>query len=534
MIEGYIDRVRANKIEGWVWNSFAPDLSISIGVFDENEGILAVGLANIFRDDIFQAHKGSGAYGFELSLPLAISLKGVKIIAFEYDYELIGSPLFSTTEKKKCLLPLDIKQKMAVSFGRVKALSDYIESLEQKYSYQFLKLNQRLHDLNTQFAYSGQEVYPKTNRQCVDIIIFPPIDWSYRIQRPQRLAIELARLGFRVWYISPQMLPLVDGSPPYIIYDEPSPNLFLVKMRCVYPYVEINKAPLNGQNVELVSHALSVLMNTYQLLNVCYLVGSVGWGSLFKNIGYKQCIYDCMDWHQGFSATSPQFLEAEKELGRHAQLVICSSSSLKVYCEHSFNRNEVVLIRNATDVNLFSTMPAIRKDRSVIGYIGAIEHWFNEPLIIDVANALPEMDFILVGHISDTHNKLKNSSNIQCMGECTVDQLEFYIEQFDVGIIPFIDNDLTRHTDPVKVYEYLAAGRPVVSTPLPEIERLQPEVKIAKTTEQFIQYIKESIKDAYDITSIINKKNRVMYETWSIRATLIQSLIFTKIINSNE
>ena len=133
---------------------------------------------------------------------------------------------------------------------------------------------------------------------------------------------------------------------------------------------------------------------------------------------------------------------------------------------------------------------AIQSSRPVAGYFGAVAEWLDVDLLVEVAQALPNVDFYLIGHRSLKRvADLLRIPNVILVGEVTYEQLPSYLYAFDVALVPFKLNELTRCTNPVKVYEYLSAGKPVVSTPLPEVEMLSPMVRTAAPAEEFTKCI---------------------------------------------
>jgi glycosyltransferase involved in cell wall biosynthesis len=131
--------------------------------------------------------------------------------------------------------------------------------------------------------------------------------------------------------------------------------------------------------------------------------------------------------------------------------------------------------------------------RPRIGFVGVLAHWLDYSLLTALARNHREWRFCFVGPVGPhvEIEPLRAEPNIHLLGERTRDQVIDYLRGFDVCLVPFLRNELTIHANPLKVYEYLAAGRPVVSTPLPEIENFAPPVRIARDVAEFERAIAE-------------------------------------------
>lgn len=214
-----------------------------------------------------------------------------------------------------------------------------------------------------------------------------------------------------------------------------------------------------------------------------------------------------------------------------ADLVTATSESLYENARKSGARN-VHLVKNAVDIDHFNTkkheMPSDLGDlkRPIIGYSGAISDWFDFDLIEKAAAKFPNSTFLLVGPtINIPINKtelMKKHKNIIFMGKKTYDELPSYISQFDVAIIPFRINPLTNYVNPVKLYEYIAVGKTVVSTALPALSEFKGAVYIADNHEEFLGYIEEALekKPEPDKYEHILKNNN-----WDIRARQTMDLL---------
>ena len=124
-------------------------------------------------------------------------------------------------------------------------------------------------------------------------------------------------------------------------------------------------------------------------------------------------------------------------------------------------------------------------------------------------------------------------ANIECFGEAPFDRLRQSMALIDVGIIPFVDNALTRHTNPVKIYEFLAAGRPVVSVPLRELEQFGDAVLQATGAAEFEAAI-ERAKNLLSESKCRMRQYLAVPHTWEARAGVWNGVIQMAALASSE
>ncbi len=147
----------------------------------------------------------------------------------------------------------------------------------------------------------------------------------------------------------------------------------------------------------------------------------------------------------------------------------------------------------------------INVKKPIIGYYGAIAEWFDTDIIDYIAKTKPEWNIVLIGLTlgSDT-DRLKVYPNVFMLGEKPYEELTEYLYWFDVCLIPFKLCDLILSTNPVKFFEYLSSGKPVVSSDLPELRPYQELFYMAKTKEQFVEKIEMALKE--DDKEIIDRR----------------------------
>lgn len=208
----------------------------------------------------------------------------------------------------------------------------------------------------------------------------------------------------------------------------------------------------------------------------------------------EECfIYYCVDDHAQFEGLDgSQISRAENQTIDRADLVITSSETLQQ--AKRFRRPDCVLVRHGVDHQRFSAAwrtrqptphDLIRIPRPIFGFFGLIQFWVDLPLVAEVARRRPNYSFVLIGECQRDALPLAGLNNIHLLGRKPNAQLPAYCAAFSAGLMPFVQGPLARSINPIKMYEYLAAGLPVISTPLPEAERYRGPIRMAGNAADF-------------------------------------------------
>jgi O-antigen biosynthesis protein len=217
----------------------------------------------------------------------------------------------------------------------------------------------------------------------------------------------------------------------------------------------------------------------------------------------------------------------EAELCRRADLVIATSETL---CQdrQQYNAN-THWVPNGADVEHFARPSPIAYDlhalkRPLIGFIGGLSQWVDVDLLGQLAAARPDWTFVLVGPVSVDVSALRARSNVHMLGPRPYAHLPAYLAGMDVALIPFRHEPVTYHADPIKAYEYLAAGVPVVATNLPALARLEHVVRLADTPADFERQIGAALAEGRG-SRRAERQTEAQHHSWSSRFAQIESLI---------
>jgi glycosyltransferase involved in cell wall biosynthesis len=246
----------------------------------------------------------------------------------------------------------------------------------------------------------------------------------------------------------------------------------------------------------------------------------------------EHIVYYCVDAFSEFAGYDREaILAAERRLARKADLLITTSQAL--FDDKRALNDNTILVPHGVDHAHFaraaddrlaipSDIAALR--RPVLGFWGLIEDWLNVPLIAEVAAARPDWSIVLLGDVSTDVSRLAGLPNVHLLGRRRYADLPAYARGFDVGLIPFRINALTRAVNPIKLREYLAAGLPVVSTPLPEVRKYRPFVEIAASPEAFIAACDRAIAtDSED--AHIHRRAAMRGESWPAKVEEISKAL---------
>ncbi|MCK4257686.1 MAG: glycosyltransferase [Halanaerobiales bacterium] len=355
-----------------------------------------------------------------------------------------------------------------------------------------------------------------TRKESKDIVVFGVIPWNYRYQRPQQLCSRLSKIGYKILYISNMCHP--GGKLEKI--DEKIYSFSPDGRGIVYYHLS------NLMSSHKIISSIYTVLKKLNIENPILLLEVPYWQTILSNFNRHYLIYDCMDAYEDFSDLKrfcPDLSRREEDLAKNADLIFASSKLLEQKMK-KYNKN-TILIPNGVESEHFKPQKKLEipKDiinipKPIIGYYGAIAEWFDLELIEYAAKRLNNYSFVLIGQHTVDIDSLSQNKNIYFLGEKPYQELPKYIQYFDIAIIPFKMTQLTLATNPVKVYEYLASGKPIVSVDLPEISQFSDVVNIAKSYDEFVFLLEKVLK--HDSWREKNKRKKaIVGEDWNDRVS---------------
>jgi glycosyltransferase involved in cell wall biosynthesis len=403
-----------------------------------------------------------------------------------------------------------------------------------------------------------------------DIILISSIEWDFNWQGHQEIAKRLAEAGNRVLYVenmgvrSPGLHDarrvaqrfshwagsLLDGGVRLV-----SPNLYVCSPLILPPFGgrirhQINRRlllPLLRRVVQNLRFNPAVIWTFLPTDTVASLVGML---RRPEGVVVYYCIAD-------FAELTPHrhdILKSERSIIEMSDVVFAQGPQLAEHCSLHGRRVEVfpfgvnlnVFTKNnghpngsPADDSANGSAAARRHDsaselmsalpRPVIGYVGGVHKFFDAQMLAAMARARPEWSWVLVGPVQTSPRELKRIPNVHLVGPKAHEELPDYIRRFDVGIVPYVSNTYTATVVPTKINEYLAMGKPVVSTNLPEVSSFNGRHGVIITSPnrpaEFVASIERALLSSAEDAVVNRRRTVAALNDWQERSERMSRLI---------
>ncbi len=305
---------------------------------------------------------------------------------------------------------------------------------------------------------------------------------------------------------------------------EPEPNLFVLNPLVVPAH---GKSWVKSFNRWFLRHQVQRAMSELKFATPINWVFNPAASIIAGTLNEDMLIYYCVDEYAAFSGVSAPALRAmEQDLLARADLVIASSERL--WRAKRESRPDAVLVRHGVDWRHFrkaldprttvapelAAMPG-----PILGYFGLIAaDWVDVDLIAAVARRLPHVSIVMLGKIAMDVSVLRALPNVHLLGHRSYQSLPSYCRGFDAAMIPFPISEVTLSSSPLKAREYLAAGLPVISTAIPEVESLT-SCRIGRTPDEFAAHTLQALSSPGPTEAI---SDSVRHESWDARLAEVQ------------
>lgn len=351
------------------------------------------------------------------------------------------------------------------------------------------------------------------------VVVLPAVAWDYRWQRPQQLAVALADGGRPVVYLDP--FARTHLSPRFTA--RPLTPSLLWALLSLPGLPDPYRTTLDPAQAELLAdEVLAVLVQPPAWL----LVQLPFWEPLARALAARTgapVVYDRLDLHAGFAAIPAAVLEAERRLLGEANLVVATSAALAE--TPSAPAAAIALVRNGVDLERFRLAPPPRNRRPRAGFVGALASWVDADALRHAARARPEIEFFIAGRVEDrAFAELEREPNLRLIGEIPHTAVPQFLAALDIALVPFRDLPLTRAVDPVKLYEALAVGAPVVARRLPEIARWSTLLELYDTPTELPAALDRALADP-GAEARAARRAAVVGESWAERAAALERLV---------
>jgi glycosyltransferase involved in cell wall biosynthesis len=324
-----------------------------------------------------------------------------------------------------------------------------------------------------------------------NVIVFSHLRWDFVWQRPQHIISRLARTN-NIFFVE-EPIPYSPDEEGTFKITERENGIVVLQPRM--------------QSKNLIAHMAKELMPliaSYKMTDPILWFYSPMFKQISKYIPHSMMIYDCMDQLSAFKNAPPALLKNERELLVSADLVFTGGKSL-YEDKMTYNRN-VHCFPSSVEREHFAKalvkqgdVPADIKNipHPIVGYYGVIDERMDQKLLKEIATRLPHVSFVLIGPVVKIDpEKLPRLPNIHYLGQKQYDELPDYLRAIDVAMMPFALNRSTKFISPTKTLEYMAALKPIVSTPIYDVVRdYSNEVAIVSTAAQFSKAIESYLSE---------------------------------------
>lgn len=345
------------------------------------------------------------------------------------------------------------------------------------------------------------------------MLVFCHLRWNFVYQRPQHLISRLSE-SMKVLFVE-EPIPHEPEEEGDFEIERITKNLHVLRPK--------------AKDISGISEILKNYLPTQDL--------EVGWfysaafSEILSDFNFERVVYDCMDELSLFRGANPELVRQEKFLLSEADVVFTGGKSLfeaksrdhqNVHCfPSSVERSH--FSKALDDLELPPDMNGIAKP--VVGYFGVIDERIDLELLHRVALLRPECNFVMVGPLAKIgEDDLPREKNIHYLGMKPYKMLPNYIAAFDVAMMPFALNDATRFISPTKTLEYMAAGKPILSTAIRDVVRDYSHcIKIIETPEEFSRATDELL--AVDPERLHKEYEKILDNTsWDITADKMKEL----------
>jgi glycosyltransferase involved in cell wall biosynthesis len=403
-----------------------------------------------------------------------------------------------------------------------------------------------------------------------DIIIISSIEWDFNWQGHQEIARRVSQAGNRVLYIENMgvrapglqdagrvavrafnwMRSFAGGGVREVL-----PNLYVCSPLILPPFGSARQKLLNRRVLlPLIRRAAKKLKFDSEIVWTYLPTDTVA--SLIKLLRKPEglTVYYCIADFAELTPHAEALRESERQIIEMSDVIFAQCEELANRCSQGdkqveifpFGVNlELFSAENGSSNNhvegsfkapsestpmstLMSALP-----RPIIGYVGGIHRHFDAEMLAAMAKARPDWSWVLVGPVQTPLNGLKRMPNVHLLGPKAHQELPHYISNFDVGIVPYLHNDYTMTVVPTKINEYLAMGKPVVSTDLPEVNAFNDEHDVIITSPndaaKFLSSIERAIGLTRDDAVIAHRREIAALNDWDRRIELMGDLIEQKL-----
>ncbi len=343
-----------------------------------------------------------------------------------------------------------------------------------------------------------------------DIIVFSHLRWEFVTQRPQHILGRFSKHS-RILFVEEPI--------PFTSENQGTANVIRINnhLTVLQPRMCWTAMP------QMLSAMINMYVEQQEFSSPVLWFYSPAFIEMAEYIDHSLTVYDCMDELSAFQGAPASLIEQERKLLSQADVVFTGGTSLyqakkelhpNVYCFPSsvdaqhFQRAHSALTKVPAD------MQRIRGPR--VGFYGVIDERIDVSLLDQLAKLAPEISFVLIGPVVKIHpDKLPQHPNVYYLGERKYATLPAYLKGMQATMMPFALNAATRFISPTKTLEFMAAKKPIISTPIHDVVKNYPrEVRIARTPEDFVAAVYDALHE-----TVSQKRQREIQQMKVIQQT---------------
>lgn len=353
----------------------------------------------------------------------------------------------------------------------------------------------------------------KENPNKKIIVFYPGYEWYMKMyQRPQHIAVQMAKKDILYFYCTQNYSDNING------FKKIQDNLYIT-----------NQLPLLKEHLH--KYTLQLCAN----MNGCWLPE-------LKEIQEKgnDILYEYIDdLHEDLTAIPNELLERHKYALSDEKIKVVATSNHLYKKALKYRKKNIILSTNGVVYEDFHVTEQpnvpekikniVMQNKPIIGYYGALASWFDYNLIKKLAESRKDLNILLIGIDYDgtlQKSDILSLENIYYIGIVDYNELVNYGYYCNVLTIPFVINEITLSTSPVKIFEYMSMEKPIVTTDLPECRKYK-SVFISKTYEDFIKNIDKAIKNENNKKCKEKLKKEALANTWDKKVDEILKLMNT-------
>lgn len=349
-----------------------------------------------------------------------------------------------------------------------------------------------------------------------EMVVFSHLRWGFVYQRPQHLISRMSK-QFKVLFVE-EPVPFKEEEENTFHLEKIHDNLHVFKPKV--------------RDIAAIKEVLEPLLHNFQIKTGWFY--SAAFSSLINEFEIDIVIYDCMDELSLFKGASPSLISQEKFLLARADVVFTGGKSLfeskKKYHQnvHCFPSSVDREHFNSVILDLEEPEDLREIYKPIVGYFGVIDERIDLGLLQETAKLQPQTAFVMIGPLAKINEEdLPREKNIYYLGMKSYDSLPSYLKRFDIAMMPFAINDSTTYISPTKTLEYMAAGKPIISTPIKDVERdYRHCISIVKNSREFAEAIEKHFSGHHQ--EFLKDYEKILCKTsWDSTAAAMQKQLYS-------